>query len=333
MRQLLITAPLILLVAACGGSDTGTSTALFAINAGAVNRAYADGATLKTQSGTIVAQRFSYRDDTAELMPEPAMVSLSQSADGTFNLVYGDRTFELGTDARSLEDDGVTSYGFEKEFDAKDGSGEVEYIGLWSQEGKLEEVLAVDREDYAQVWMIWMGTQGAPTEQLHFVVGTETKPEALGEFTTEDYDGFAYAEVRDTAGDPNDRKNIRFEDTTLTANFTENTLSASFSGTQVRGRTYDADADRWLNGEYSDVDGGLTLTGGAISGNSFSGSLAANDALTQSLGIEAVTGDLNGKFYGPSAEQAAGTFSGTVRNSAESTSVVTGWFDAFRPTE
>ena len=327
VKPYLLVAPTLMALTACGGSSD-KSTALFAVDTGVPNAALASGTTFETQSATLNAIKMSYRDDTAELVSEPVTIKLSQDADGTILLTYGDQKFEFGEDAKVIEDDGK-SYGFEKDIAVKDGSGEIEYIGLWSQEGELDEVLAVDREDYAQVWMVWMCTQGAPCEQTHFVVGSETKSEALGSFTSEDYEGFAYTEVRNVEGDPNARSTVRFEDTTLSVNFTENKVTGVLGGTQTRDRVKNSDSWKWE--EYQDSTATFLIKDGTISGNGFTADIVSDEILT--AGDINVSGVMNGKFYGPEAEQVAGTMSGDISVGEDYNGVWAGWFDADRPTE
>ena len=326
MKPYLLVAPTLMALTACGGSSD-KSTALFAVDTGVPNAALASGTTFETQSGTVVAQKFSYRDDTAELVSEPVTIQLSRDADGTIHLAYGDQKFEFGVDARVIED-GV-SEGFELRPDVKDGSGDVEYIALWSQEGELDQVLAVDREDYAQVWMVWMCTQGAPCEQTHFVVGSETKSEALGSFTSEDYEGFAYTEIRNVEGDPNARSTVRFEDTTLSVNFTENKVTGVLGGTRTRDRVKNSDSWEWE--EYQDSTATFLIKDGTISGNGFTADIVSDE--TFAAGDVKASGVMNGKFYGPEAEQVAGTMSGDISVGEDFNGVWTGWFDADRPTE
>ena len=329
VKPYLLVAPTLMALTACGGSSD-KSTALFAVDTGLPNAALASGTTFETQSGTVVAQKFSYRDDTAELVSEPVTIQLSRDADGTMHLAYGDQKFEFGEDAKFIEDDG-RSYGFEKDIAVKDGSGEIEYIGLWSQEGEIDQVLAVDREDYAQVWGTWMSTQGAPREQTYFVVGAETKSEALGSFTSEDYQGFAYLVSRPVEGNPNKRTEARFENTVLTVNFSENKVTGVLGGAETRTRQYDAETDNWIRPDYATDTGTLLIKDGTISGNGFTADVVSGEAFTET-DINTISGEMNGKFYGPAAEQVAGTLSGEL-SVGEDKSVAMGWFDAERPAE
>jgi len=72
----------------------------------------------------------------------------------------------------------------------------------------------------------------------------------------------------------------------------------------VRTRTADNVPD------YARVDGQMQLSGGSVSSNNFAANLTADADLLDRLGYGSLTGDLSGQFYGPEAEQAAGTISG-----------------------
>ena len=329
MKPYLLVAPTLMALTACGGSSD-KSTALFAVDTGVPNAALASGTTFETQSATLNAIKMSYRDDTAELVSEPVTIKLSQDADGTILLTYGDQKFEFGEDAKFIEDDGITSYGFEKDIAVKDGSGEIEYIGLWSQEGDLDKVLAVDRKDYAQVWGFYIQNQGAPAQYTKFVVGAETKSEALGSFTTQDYNGFSYLTGYPVDDDPRARTEAWFEETVLNVNFSENKVTGVLGGSETRTRQYDEVTGTTRSDRLTDT-GTLLIKDGTISGNGFTADVVSGKAFTE-VDINTVSIEMNGKFYGPEAEQVAGTMSGEFLV-GEDKSVAMGWFDAERPAE
>lgn len=322
MKTILATVPVVISLAACVDSSGP-----LAVDVGTPNEAFAASQTLSTENGSISARRMSYRDNTTEIITEPSDITLSLNSAGAVIVGYKGQTYELGEDARVFNEADQKYYGLEKSIDVKDGSGEVEYIGLWSQEGDLDSVLAVDREDYAQVWQLWTEEQGAPGEAAFFVVGTKTAETALGAFTTSDYNGFALAQIVMTEGNPNNRTQVRFLETSMSVNFQTNELSGQMSGAQVRQRVFDEAQNKWVNTDYSDIDGAVNISSGAISGNGFTATASANDALLTSGGYKSVEASVDGSFYGPSADQAAGTFTGSAMSNEGQTAVVNGWFD------
>lgn len=87
----------------------------------------------------------------------------------------------------------------------------------------------------------------------------------------------------------------------LSANFAANSLTGSISAMVTRSIGNE-------NGPAGTING-LTFSGGTISGNSFSGTAAAAAATgTPTVLITGATGTFGGKFYGPAAAEALGSF-------------------------
>lgn len=301
MSKPILIIPILLGVSACGGSDS-TSQALLSINAGTANAALADGETLTANSTTTLMG--TARDNTSALVSDPERLSIKQGTDGGLTLVHGDQEYVFAVSDRHEEADGKV-YGFSKDIEVAEGSGDVSWVGIFSMHGEIDDVLDSAQTDYAQNWRYYVYDESTQLEVGYITVGTQTEPTFVPTMTTATYEGYGHLDL--LSGDDyagwGSRSEAKFG-ITMEMDIENGTVSGAFNNFDVRTRTADNVPD------YARVDGQMQLSGGSVSSNNFAANLTADADLLDSLGYGSLTGDLSGQFYGPEAEQAAGTISG-----------------------
>lgn len=317
--------PLVIGLTACGGGSSTTSS-LFAVDHGTPSEALAADLTITVPSNVIVRQELHYSENTAENSSGTTPITFKRNASGDVRVVFEGEEFTLGEDAKFLQPDG-TSYGFEIIDDAKEGTEDYQYIGLWSWSGTLNEVFSLDRDSYAQIWNLWANKGTGEGGQTIFVVGTETKAEVLGGFNLVEYAGNSHLFLRQTDATPMGRAEFDFNDARLSVNFKEDSVSGSFGGTRARLQSFNDETQRWETSEYSDIGGGLNIINGSIDGNSFSAEFVADQDLSV---LKSLAGTVNGKFYGPEGENLAGVLSGSGLNNSDDAIVAVGHVDLGR---
>lgn len=144
------------------------------------------------------------------------------------------------------------------------------------------------------------------------VVGSATNPSVLGDFTSKSYDGVFVAEFNpqqyaDGLRSGRADRHRLTGDLQFTANFESNNISANVSNIEERVYSQQENISSGNN-----IIGSLNLTAGNIVGNTFSGAVSAESALLTSLNATSLTGQYNGKFFGPDAEEVGGVLSGTT---------------------
>lgn len=110
------------------------------------------------------------------------------------------------------------------------------------------------------------------------------------------------------------------------------TLNANFGANSITGTIANISAYSVSNAGTAPVGtmNDINLTGGTISGNSFTGSAAASSTPGTAVNITGATGSFLGSFYGPAAQEAGGTFNLSSGSGASST-LITGAFGAHTP--
>ena len=319
-KKTYLAAPLLVLLAACGGSNDGSATSptqptnVYSIDSGPAFRALSDGKSLTAQKGMVAARAMDWDNNITALKESEITLALNESNGMTMTINGKSYAF---SDKNVEEADG---YGYFIE-DRTEGSSK--FIGLFSNTGKLSQVLSLNNTQYSQLWQYYADFQDSNgdwsgSENGYFVVGTETKSEALGLFTAKTYGGFFNATVRESNGVAENR--IRLNgDIKLNANFEKNSLSGNISSITIT--PYNGD-----DGVTSSREGTFLLTDGVISGSGFAGAVNADDQLLSSSGWASADGTFNGGFFGPDASEAAGTISATIENIDGTSSNLVGGF-------
>lgn len=227
--------------------------------------------------------------------------SLRTSGAGVTSATNTDFSVETNNDGGiDIEADGKTM-----SFSDSDVSGD-----QWRKDGNPQQVAiafgkstreAIDEDDknYSQVWQYFYA-DNSPEQLTGFaVVGNETPVGSMPTSADATYVGQAGMIVSPVAGNigqnsfavqwgTDDAKRAnRSSDARLEADFAAKSVNGAFTGAVVIAG----------NTATSDARFDVTLQNGNISGNGFSGNLTGNN-------ID--NGSYEGKFFGPSAEEAAG---------------------------
>ena len=324
-KKTYLAAPLLVLLAACGGSSDGSATSptqptnVYSIDSGRAFQALNDGKVLETQNGAVAALALDYSSGTTKIKESLATLELNEN--DAITLVLNGKSY-----AFTQENIAENGYGY---FIQDETPGREKYIGLFSWDGKLDAVLNVDNTSYSQLWEYYSVLEDAngefiDAERGFLVVGTETKTQALGEFSTKVFDGFFAGNTltKDGFVAMSNRTDVR-GDISLTANFVENSVVGVIDNIDLSQRQSGQPV-----GDRIPVIGEILLVDGVISGNSFSGTISADSAFKSSVDMKSLTGNFNGGFFGPRAEQIAGTMTGVGENNDGTFTNLVGGFEA-----
>jgi hypothetical protein len=325
------------LVAACGGSSDGsavnpttpppTVTRTFAVDTSTPSLALMEGKTLTAQSSQIASITTNYTDRTTSAKTETFKLMLNQNQE--LSMEVDGKLYDFKPADRSLESDEITSYGYAVQGEV-DESGNIQYYSLFSYDDVLEQIISADNEELVQIWKYLRVTDNRATESANgslgfLVVGSETKPEALGNFTTKVYNGRVRSEVyaANNFSSLTNRGELRSDNLELTANFQTNTISGNASNLTYRERESGLDA-----GDYQQFPGSFTFENGAITGSDFIGDLKIDQIFKESAEIETFTGTFSGTFFGQGAEQVGGVIQGLAVGVDGENSNIVGAFKA-----
>lgn len=297
MTHLGLTAMAAALAACSSGSSTTKSTSIFAADAGNAAQALADGKTLAAQANGAKTLRLNHA--TGETSIGDATFELVKNADGELTMMVNGKEYAFTTADRDPSGDGYV-------VDEAD-----HYANLFNDRGSIDDALDTTKDQYAQVWgyYVWDGTE--PNTWGQAIVGTETRPDALGSLPTATYNGYAQINMTEAEGyvDWNTSMKRVNGDLEMTADFGAGTISGQITNMGYRA----PGAATW-----DPIAGSVAMDSTAISGNGYSGSLTPDADLQTSLDLSAdTTGTYDGKFYGPSAEEVAGIL--TLTGTQEST--------------
>lgn len=132
--------------------------------------------------------------------------------------------------------------------------------------------------------------------------GNRTPAEAMPRTGTASYSGGAAGYLGQASGTPADAASGPFYGTmTLTADFAASSFSGGVTGINVYRRGGD---NGTVIGTANDV-----LFTGAISGSTLTGTATPGAAAGSAFNLSGATGGIAGAFFGPAAQEAAGTFS------------------------
>lgn len=312
--SLLLASP-ILLAACSGGSGNQTSVNTepqYAETLGSTQARYQNGESLAA-SGSMAAQvLLNYTDGSTKLIPAND-VAIALGENGHPKLTFRGETYQFtAANAQSLAGGGTDGY----EIELNDGSTLYVNLYVW---GKFENLTDQQRNEYVQLidYMVVTGndTDGYTGHFANAVIGSETNPSALGNFTSKTYNGDFVTELNPQqygSGQRSGRadRHRLTGDLQFSANFENDSVSATV--TNIEERVY----VQQQQVSTGNISGTITLSNGAIVGNSFSGSVSADTDLLNSIGATSLTGNYKGKFYGPDGDEVGGVLSGsTVENS------------------
>lgn len=299
--------PALALLAACGGSATNTN--IYSDTLGNPSTAFANGLVLKATPESAAQINIDWTNDRGERITQLETPSFSlEKGDGNLvTMKVNGLSYEFTTENKvGINEDG-TYNGLEKD-DADNGV----YVQVYSQHGtNLSKLLDGSSTKQSAIVNYMEYNSNTPENGVYgvAVLGATTNPTALGEFTTINYEGDFRGET--TTQDSFTNRRTRFEirgDTTLNANFQQNTISGNI--TNLTGEEFVENEDSFtLN-----MDGSLLLQEGTIIGSGFSGVATADATLKTFGGI--ISDDLNysGNFYGDKGTEASGILQGTIAN-------------------
>ena len=332
-KKTYLAAPLLVLLAACGGSNDGSATNptsptqptnVYSIDSGRVFEALKDGKVLDTQNGAVAALALDFTDGTSEV--KESVVNLRLNENDAITMVLNGKSYAFTQENIVNNENTLENVGYAI---SDETPGSEKYIGLFSWDGNLEAVLNLENLSYSQLWEYYAIIQDEngevrDGERGFLVVGTETKAQALGEFSTKSFGGFFTANIisKDDFRGISKRTDVR-GDISLTANFVENSVVGVIDNIDLSQREFDAPA-----GDRIPVNGTILLGEGVINGNSFSGTASADGDLKASMDMKSFNGSFNGGFFGPGAEQISGTVMGVIENNGGGFENIIGGFTA-----
>jgi len=313
--------PALALLAACGGSATNTN--VYSDTLGNPSTAFANGLVLKATPESAAQINIDWTNDRGERITQLETPSFSlQKGDGNLvTMKVNGLSYEFTVENRvSIKADGT--YGGL----VKDTSNNTDgvYVQVYSHHGMILSELLDGSGTKKSAIVEYMEYNPNTPENGVFgvaVLGATTNPTALGEYTTINYEGNFKSET--TTQDSFINRSTRFEirgDTTLNANFEQNTISGNI--TNLTGEQFVENEDSVeLN-----MDGSFLLQEGTIIGSGFSGVATADATLKTFGGV--ISDDLNysGNFYGDKGTEASGILQGTIANDDGTEDNLTGSF-------
>lgn len=295
---------LLALLAACGDSGGAPPaspppvTRLFAADAGTAGKALADGSTLTAQQGGTATYEIDWNTGTTRLKSGTFKVAKNASGELTMTVDGVDYAFAPGDRFVDPSDGLVYEY-------QVDGSTTGVWLGLWSNTGTLDETLDPNTSGYAQVWGYYVdASQNGIATEGYAVVGTETKADDLALLPSATYSGRARLNTRPDSGYVNNttsRTRVR-ADLSMNADFAAATIDGSLTNITVEPPGQ----------PEAGVAGMVSMDQTSIVGNGFAGTLTPDATLIGAMGPGfTAAGNYAGIFYGPVADQVAGTMTMT----------------------
>jgi hypothetical protein len=307
-KNVLIAAPCLALLTACGGSLTSSNS--YSDTLGNPSTAFASGLVLKATAASAAQINLDWTGDRGERVTQLETPSFSlEKGDGNIvTMKVNGLSYEFTNENRAeINEDGTYS-GLRIDTGADGGV----YVQVFSHQGMyLSEVL--DGSGTRESAIVEYLEYNADTPENGVfgvaVLGATTNPTALGDFTTVSYEGNFRGET--TSQDAFVSRSNRFQlrgDTTLNANFEQNTISGDI--TNLTFEQYSENDDT----AEGTIDGSFLLQEGAITGSSFSGVVTTDETLKTFSEIASDDMEYSGNFYGDAAEEASGILQGTIAN-------------------
>ena len=301
--------PALALLSACGGSATNTN--IYSDTLGNPSTAFANGLVLKATPESAAQINIDWTNDRGERITQLETPSFSlEKGDGNLvTMKVNGLSYEFTTEnSVNINEDGT--YGALVNENAADNAADSIYVSVYSSQGmELSQLLDGSGTKESAIVEYTEYNSNTPENGVFgiAVLGATTNPTALGEFTTINYEGNFRGETTSQEGFTN--RLTRFEvrgDTTLNANFEQNTISGNI--TNLVGEQFVENEDS----VEMNMDGSFSLQEGTIVGSSFSG-VATTDAALKTF-AEIASDDMNysGSFYGDRGTEASGIVQGTI---------------------
>lgn len=308
LGKLTASTALLALLAACGGSGGAPPTnqppvtRLFAEDAGTAGQALADGSTLTAQQGGTATYEIDWNTGTTRLKSGTFKVAKNASGELTMTVDGVDYTFAPGD--RFVDPSDGMVYGYEI-----DGSSTGVWLSLWNATATLDEALDPNTSGYAQVWGYYAQPGGNIATDGYAVVGTETKADDLALLPSATYSGRARLNTRPDSGWVDyGTSNTRVRaDLSMSADFAAATIDGSLTNITVEPPGQ----------PEAGVAGMVSMDQTSIVGNGFAGTLTPDATFIGAMGPGfTAAGNYAGTFYGPAADQVAGTMTMTGTDAA-----------------
>ena len=306
-KNLLIAAPCLALLTACGGSLTSSNS--YSETLGNPSTAFANGLVLKATAASAAQINLDWTGDRGERVTQLETPSFSlEKGDGNIvTMKVNGLSYEFTNENRvEINEDG-TYNGLRVDTLADGGV----YVQVFSHQGRLSELLdGSGTKESAIVSYLEINEDTLENGVYGIaVLGAPTNPTALGDFTTVSYEGNFRGETTSQDGFTN--KLNRFElrgDTTLNANFEQNTISGD-----ITNLTFEQHSENDDTAEGT-IDGSFLLQEGVITGSGFSGVATTDETLKTFGEIASDDMEYSGNFYGDAATEASGVLQGTITN-------------------
>lgn len=312
-----------LTLAACGGgsSEIANNPTIST----PIQSQFSSEAKVTAGQKALSVMRLNWGNRTTTIIPKTDF-SIQKSASGLLSVVYEGKTYEFSSEQANINEDGnVSGY----VYDGVDSNNNPFYVQIFGLSGRLTEIYDEADTDYAFLvdYMVLV-TESDDQFAGDFgfaVLGTPSSTTALGNFTSETFDGGVSAEVLPAdfsnaiRGGRADRHMLR-GDLTLTANISENTVTGTV--TDIRTELF----DQHVSQGQLNQNGSIALHNGIITNNSFSGDVVMDQNIMDSLNLSALEATFKGAFYGPNIEQAAGVLSGTGTRQNSDINMIGGFY-------
>jgi hypothetical protein len=258
-----------------------------------------DGETLTARKVGVIGQLLNY--DTGETGPTSASVSITENAEGGHDVILNGQLLKFTAADRKVETDGSSNG-----YDISNSATSV-FSSMLNRTGDLDDLLN-SGNGYAEVLYVQTNqiVPGEPNTAAYAVIGTETKDADLKALPTATYAGKARVDIVPATGFRSlglDRTSLR-SDMTMTADFGKGEVSGSLTAI-----TLEAPG----TGTRAAVAGSLSLDKTTFDQNGFAGTVSPDATFIGNAGLQSGSGTYSGAFYGPNAEEVAGTlgFTGT----------------------
>ncbi|RUS65009.1 hypothetical protein EGN72_01975 [Pseudorhodobacter sp. E13] len=261
--------------------------------AGALN----EGATLTARKVGAAGQLLNYAN--GQTGPTSAEVTIKANAEGGHDITLNGKTLKFTAADRLVEADGTYGYDISRAADDV-------YSSAFLQTGPLSDLLNPGN-GYAEILSIQTNqiASGPDNTTAMAVFGMETRDSDLKALPTATYSGRARLNVVPNTGfvsNQQSRTRVR-SDMTMTADFGKGEVSGSLTGITVQA----PDAST-----RTSIAGVLTMDKTTFDKNGFRGSISPDATFANSSGLSNGSGTYSGAFYGPKAEEVAGTLSLTA---------------------
>lgn len=277
------------------------ATRKFSDEEGDAGNVVGSGGTLTARQVGAVAMSLNYNTgDTGPIAAANSGFAVRQNESGALTMTVDGVDYAFVPGQGWVDEEDGETYGYEKNGDEDDI-----WYSLWSQSGPITE-LADSGNGWHKVVNYQTNTlAGGPWNQQGFaVVGTETLDAALDTLPTAHYRGDARFNIAPVTGwvDGGTSRTRINGGVSMTADFAGGTISGNIDNLSVR-----APGTNWDDREA--IGGAIAMNPASFDVNGFQGHLVPNDVL-KAEGIE-MEATYSGAFYGPEANEVAGTMSGT----------------------